>query len=168
MTSTSGTPLHTSFTSQKHHATMHIAILTTAILAAAASASPLPQLNTLSICQTIDRWPNTLPGLFPPPIVCKPIKFNTQACIAEDHIIWLEYVVHVGRPYNDAKGCDYVMKAISDAGPAMTGWLCESDRHNGTLLRFNAAQQGGIDVKVNKGLAAAFPMIEGGFNCPNM
>jgi hypothetical protein len=91
------------------------------------------------------------------------IEVGTESCTAKDHWVYNSYGVLIRVPYQSPAACDNTYH-ILESHIAISNWQCiEEDGY--TRLYFNAGCWQGNHI--DEGLSAAYPNIEGGFNCPD-
>jgi hypothetical protein len=93
----------------------------------------------------------------------KRITPNTQSCTAQDNFAWISYSVDIGVTYAGGSGCNNVYNSLSSL--AITNWQCVDDGSGNTQLWFNTIP--GAGQQINSALESMYPMVQGGFNCPN-
>lgn len=131
----------------------------TAILALSAVAAP-----TANQAATIRQMPTKPP--------------NTQYCLVTEigggpngqQTKDAQYTIMIGEPYADGIGCNALYTTINKAmGGAVqpTQWGCigsGNDDDNTFLLVVTPAHS---EAKLNEALEKFYPMVAGGFNCPD-
>ncbi|KAF2211057.1 hypothetical protein CERZMDRAFT_98792 [Cercospora zeae-maydis SCOH1-5] len=113
---------------------------------------------------------------------------NTAVCtgVPSPVYFWAHYALHIGVPYAAGSGCGAIQNHLTSTlgsspqpmcgintvgvrgGRPVCNFKCvaEGGQEEGTILEFDVSLGQGDDV--NKALGELYPMVGGGFQCPDV
>ncbi|KAF2097808.1 hypothetical protein NA57DRAFT_76615 [Rhizodiscina lignyota] len=98
----------------------------------------------------------------------KRVAANTQSCSARDNgVSSAEYTVTIGEPFANGVGCGSLNNAILEAGVPISDFTCAPGGPGADNTVVTFTNQQGQSKQINTAFGTFYPMVNGGFNCPD-